>query len=250
MKENCCVCEFQCFRDNSGGFVIKEFVVLDCNTRTYVHIYFKAPFDKGWLDETRLRLAKWLEKRFHGLEWERGDVPYSLDTVRACLLEFKSIYTRGEEKARLLRDVLSGRNDISVHDLSSSSPKYDKNVGGGVVCPLPLHTDASDFHCALKKAAHLANYLTSINGDFKREFDRLCSFAGGGGGDGGEMSRLGFYYDARFKKISCAYCLFSLKPSAGLALVESEHRRLSADCPTLTGYVRNVPAVLDRLIPR
>lgn len=100
-KVSSVVLDIQCFKDNDNEFIVKEASVVDLATGTLL-LYHVAlpPFDRGLLSEEKLRESYWLSKHCHGLDWNRGDIPYQvmMDQLRVCLSGRAVIYVKGLEK--------------------------------------------------------------------------------------------------------------------------------------------------------
>lgn len=258
-----CVCEFQAFYDNDNLFVIKELVVLDVSKKTYIHLHFLPPFDRFELNSVKLRTTRWLEKHFHGLLWEDGEAEYSLDTVRSLLAPFTCVYTKGAQKRDFLKSILDFSDELRVIDLDefkSLIPKLKSYKGkGGITCPI-----TSGFHsgtkmrCALKKAAHLADWLSRPSADYRREHDRLFSLINlpdrllhcHSRNNFVKLTESGFYYDRTSDSVRCVWCGMRFIEDDLDELLLEEHRRRSPNCDSLVSYVNNIPLALDHTVPR
>lgn len=193
--EGCAVCEFHGFRDNNNDFIVKELALVSSSERTL--IFFESPFDKSYLDSRTSRSVRWLEKNFHFISWEYGDVKYSEEVMIALCERYDTIFTKGFEKHRFLQRFHSNVKMIGDH-----VPKPTFEEEEVVICP--LHTSG---RCALHSAIFYMNWLQKHT-DYTRESNRLLSF------DFSDIpkhiykawAKKGFYYDYNTGRVICTWC--------------------------------------------
>jgi hypothetical protein len=188
------VVEFHGFRDGNNDFIVKELALVSSSEQTYTLVFFKSPFERSCLDSRCLKGVTWLEKNFHYISWDYGDVQYSEEVMTTLCNKFATIYTKGFEKANFLR-----RFHPNVKMIGDEAPKSKDNEE--VSCP--LHTNGG--RCALQSALFYMEWLRKHE-DYTRESNRLLSF---------EFSDIpkavcttwakkGFYYDGG--KVMCTWC--------------------------------------------
>lgn len=84
------VVEFHGFKDYRGRFVVKELAIVGTCIKFC-----------GIFESRRVHLSKendWLDRNFHGVGWEDGNLPFSFKLVCSLLRPFDVVYTKGLEK--------------------------------------------------------------------------------------------------------------------------------------------------------
>jgi len=119
------VIDIQGFRDVEENFIPKEVAVLAINAAITGHWIMTSPCPFEDLPVRAKRENNWLTRNYHGIEWFDGDVNPKNFTIhlRDITRHARYIYTRGQEKARYLSNLLS-RN---VYNLEGISPAF-KNL--------------------------------------------------------------------------------------------------------------------------
>jgi hypothetical protein len=138
------VVEFQAFKDNDNKFIIKELAVVGDSIKC--QILFKPPYSITQLDDKMRRTARWLT-RHHGIRWDDGCIAYNESLITTLCAPFKTIYTKGREKAEFLREF-----HPNVREISGPSISYP----AGEDCILSDHK-----RCAVGAACTLHGYLRS-----------------------------------------------------------------------------------------
>lgn len=85
-----------------------------------LHHIARAPFDRDFLSEEKLRESYWLTKHCHGLDWDRGDIPFHVltDKLRACIANRPNVYVKGSEKKEFIqRHFVTDHTATTVVDL-------------------------------------------------------------------------------------------------------------------------------------
>lgn len=68
--------------------IVKEATVVGVDSGTVpVHRVTRLPFARHWLALERRRESCWLQKYYHGIDWDVGDVSYEvlITILRTCL---------------------------------------------------------------------------------------------------------------------------------------------------------------------
>jgi hypothetical protein len=147
------VLEFHGFRDGNNELIVKE-LALAGSRGDYLIVFFESPYDKSCLDSRTLKSVNWLEKHFHHISWDYGDVKYSEEVMTTLCNHYSTIYTKGLEKANFLR-----RFHSNVKLISDTVPKpsiEEEEEEGKTRCPLHMSGAA---HCALKSALFYMKWL-------------------------------------------------------------------------------------------
>lgn len=106
------VVDIQGFTRSSNLFVLKELTILavadDGVPITYL---FRPPCKWVRLLEEEKRKNRWLEKKFHGIPWNSGSIPYCslIRILNHTLRDATKIYVKGLEKKRWLEDIVHGK---------------------------------------------------------------------------------------------------------------------------------------------
>lgn len=193
-----CVIEFHGFNGRKGeDYVIKELAII-CENKRYTLLHFRSKCDKASLEKQYRSTVTWLENNYHFIQWEYGNLTYSEQLMRDLCSHFKTIYTKGLDKKRIL-----SRFHNNVIELPAILPKprhYDERL------PCPAHTKKT-IHCALQSAVYYMELIKSCT-EYSRELDRMISFL-----DSSipittytEYAKNGFYYDIVKDRIICVWC--------------------------------------------
>jgi len=121
LQDSSVVVDIQCFNDNANEFIVKEASVVDVTTGTLLlHHIAKAPFDRDYLTDDKLRESYWQTKHCHGLDWDQGDILYHvlIDKLTCCLENRSIVYVKGLKKKQFVTDtLLNGMSSVVVVDL-------------------------------------------------------------------------------------------------------------------------------------
>jgi hypothetical protein len=109
------VLDFQGFKDNDNGFVIKELAVASFDGSLLQHWFVQSPFPYKWLNEVKRKECDWITDRYHGISWKDGDVTLRQLCHRlAPILKGANVFVKGVEKKRFVEERFSAK---SVTDL-------------------------------------------------------------------------------------------------------------------------------------
>lgn len=136
------IVEFHGFKDNQNRFIIKEFAIVSKHFHT--HLVFDAPFNESFLNNKMLRSARWLTRHFHFIKWDTQGIPYDEELIRTLCQPFATLYTKGSEKAKFLKEFHVNVEAIEESYTNSSSSNLQ------ITCLLPQHNSGGK--CALRSA--------------------------------------------------------------------------------------------------
>ena len=154
------VIDIQDFRDAEENFISKEVAVLAVNAAIIGLSILTSPCPFEDLSMRARRENNWLIRNYHGIEWFDGDVNPKNFTIhlRDITRHARYIYTRGQEKARYLSNLLS-RN---VYNLEGISPAF-KNLPDfedrRQRCTHHGFRTSAELRCALCNAYKLKRWL-------------------------------------------------------------------------------------------
>lgn len=114
--------DLQGFRSNSNQFIVKEVAIVYSDNEVFSFIV-KPPYKFECLTAEKQKQARWLTKRFHGLHWSDGTVPYS--TVKQILWENVKdldVCVQGMEKKKWLEHILE-REVFNIQEITSTNLK-------------------------------------------------------------------------------------------------------------------------------
>lgn len=137
------IVEFHGFKDNQNRFIIKEFAIVSKHFHT--HLVFDAPFNESFLNNKMLRSARWLTRHFHFIKWDTQGIPYDEELIQTLCKPFATLYTKGSEKVKFLKEFHVNVEAIEESYMSSSS---SSNLQ--MTCLLPQHNSGGK--CALRSA--------------------------------------------------------------------------------------------------
>ena len=160
------VVELQAFRGERNEYLVKEFAAVDINTNCSVVILFAPPYDRERLCLKTQRTNEWLQRHYHRLRWDDGNVSYKdmVRTVVQICSRFSVLYSKGLEKTNFLRQYHG--NVIDLNDLFA--PCVRRTFFSSIVqCPILQHQQRPGVQCALRNALFYTDWL--------RERHRTCS---------------------------------------------------------------------------
>lgn len=117
MERKIAVLDVQGFRGFNNKFIVKELAVCT-DMKNFRHFLIKPPYDFGLLSEKEQRMANWLKRNHHGIEWSSGD--YTLKTVKKYLdfhLKDFNIYMKDEQKRQWVSHFWKHNNLYALSEL-------------------------------------------------------------------------------------------------------------------------------------
>jgi len=165
LRDSSVVVDFQCFNDNANEFIIKEASVLDVTSGILLlHHIAKAPFDRDYLTDDKLRESYWQTKHCHGLDWDQGDILYHvlIDKLTCCLENRSIVYVKGLKKKQFVKDILlrdvSSVMVVDLGDIGCSSLATINNLLSINQTRCSHHKSAQN-RCALGNVTLLRSWI-------------------------------------------------------------------------------------------
>lgn len=162
------IVDIQCFNYGNNIF-IKELAVVDMEGILIPKVYvFKPPCAWNQLPSYVARANNWLQRNFHGLDWDMGNRPYNY--LHNAFTELKMIggpsvevhfYVKGLEKKRILEPYLG--NVYNLEDIDCPS-LHTPGFRQPEVCM--YHRSGWQKNCALQNVIALRAWAL-------REFEKL-----------------------------------------------------------------------------
>lgn len=158
------VVDIQGMRGKDSEFIPKEIAVVAVDRPYSAHWIIAPPCHFAELPQNSRSQNNFLSKIYHGLEWFEGDV--SCKQVYANLREIsrnsRRIYTRGHDKAILLRDVMSRdilnlEDEVGAPSYTFMPKSYRKCFRHGLI--KDTSSSISSTHCAMRQAFQIKNWL-------------------------------------------------------------------------------------------
>lgn len=149
----CVFVDIQGFPFNNNSFSVKEICIITKNYYDFV----KPPVPFCELTEKQRELADWLEKNYHGLNWNAGYINLQeLRNTVSSIISGKILLVKGREKVKWMKDILNDQNIICINmedincDLKLSAPQVESPS-----CSKHEH----HLHCARNNAAMLKRWF-------------------------------------------------------------------------------------------
>lgn len=172
------IVDLQGFKQPINDFVLKEISFIEANVATAdnnkrnsepLTLFFKPPAPWNTLPTKYKAINSWLERNFHGMQWNSGDITYDAvsESIRASLKEARKIYVKGAEKRIwLMRFTDSSVHIIDMETLDCPSlqklPKISPNSG------CLHHSFDSKYNCSNANVKSLRSWLTAYHALCKR----------------------------------------------------------------------------------
>ncbi|KAL4130777.1 hypothetical protein QTP88_008166 [Uroleucon formosanum] len=158
MSSSSAIVDIQCVLGINNKYMIKKMSAVDTETWATQHWIFKNSNSKQ--DNKSRKTNKWLERNYHQLPLEYGDIEY--EELGRILNSLKSdcIYVKGEQKKQLLMEHIPHVALVNIEDLGC--PRLDQICGGGDVtlpCFITIGT-LVDFNNLLSLSAIVTKEVT------------------------------------------------------------------------------------------
>jgi hypothetical protein len=164
------ICDIQGFRGFRNEFIIKELAFLSASGGKAQTFIFKSPYQLTVLPEIQQKVASWVKRFVHGIDWNDGYIPYQdlKNVIDRVLRNYNTVLVKGLEKKMVIENIMSEKS-INVLDMESMRcPKINdlkKDIGSFRKCF--YHSKSTD-QCANENVRvlltwYLNVYLKNIN---------------------------------------------------------------------------------------
>lgn len=148
--------DMQGFKRPDNQFVLKELALLPLTNDNKCHpctFLFLPPCQWHTLPAKYKCMNAWVERNYHGLPWNSGDVPYyaAEEILKVLLIDAAKIYVKGYEKRKWLEEIIgSSRTIVDLNEEKPDCPSLRKMLyDDKTLIPCPYHSDGK-FNCAAK----------------------------------------------------------------------------------------------------
>lgn len=116
------ILDIQCIIGADNKYTIKELSVLCINSNASQHWIFKS---SHIIQNAKSRsVNNWLERHYHGLAIDDGDVRYEELPKILHSLKFKTIYVKGEQKEKIIKTYLPHVTVINLEEMGCPPLDY------------------------------------------------------------------------------------------------------------------------------
>lgn len=154
------IIDIQALYGKHGEFLPKEIAVTTLQGEHFGHWVIDAPYDFSELPKEIGASNNRLTCFHHGLEWVDGDTPLPkvYNALRSMCRYALRIYTRGVQKAEILRDVL-GRDIVNLEEYDGPTFKNMPDYDSWCIYHGVSKEDAAK--CALNNVGKIKRWLQS-----------------------------------------------------------------------------------------
>ncbi|KAL4119500.1 hypothetical protein QTP88_012307 [Uroleucon formosanum] len=141
----------QCVLGFNNKYMIKEMSIVDTETWSTQHWIFKN--SKLKQDNKSRKTNKWLERNYHQLSLEYGDIEYEEVGRILNSLKFTCIYVKGEQKKQVLMEYIPHIALINIEDIGC--PHLDQICDDETLPCCIFHMEFNPKQCIVNVPAHL-----------------------------------------------------------------------------------------------
>jgi len=141
------ILDMQCVLGLNNKYMIKEMSIVDTETWTTQHWIFKH--SKSMQDNKSRKTNKWLERNYHQLSIDYGDVEYEELSRILNSLKFNCIYVKGEQKKQILMEYIPHVALINIEDLGC--PRLDQICDDETLPCCIFHMEFNPKQCTFYK---------------------------------------------------------------------------------------------------
>lgn len=147
------ILDLQCILGVDNKYMIKEMSIVDTESFATQHWIFKHSHETQ--NAKSRSVNKWLERNYHNLSLEYGDVEY--DEVNRILnsLKFERIYVKGEQKQKIVQDFIPHVHIINTEDMDC--PRLNQLCYDNLPCCI-FHMDLNPRQCTFYKVFALRKW--------------------------------------------------------------------------------------------
>ncbi|KAL4152739.1 hypothetical protein QTP88_000572 [Uroleucon formosanum] len=141
------ILDMQCVLGVNNKYMIKEMSIVDTETWATQHWIFKH--SKSMEDNKSRKTNKWLERNYHQLSIDYGDVEYEEVGKILNSLKFTCIYVKGEQKKQVLMEYIPHVALINIEDLGC--PRLDQICDDETLPCCIFHMEFNPKQCTFYK---------------------------------------------------------------------------------------------------
>lgn len=151
------ILDVQCVLGANNIYFIKEMSVVDTETWATQHWIFK---NSNITQDAKSRsVNKWLERYYHGLSLDYGEVEYEELVKILNSLNFFTIYVKGEQKMNIIKNIVPYINVVNIEDIGC--PRLDQLcIKESLPCCI-FHKDLNPKQCTFYKVFSLRHWYIS-----------------------------------------------------------------------------------------
>lgn len=149
------ILDIQCVLGVNSKYVIKELSVIDTDSWSTQHWIFKHAFN---VQNNKSRsVNKWLERNYHQIPLEYGDVEYEeLDRILNSL-KFERIYIKGEQKQQMIKEFIPHVYVVNIEELGC--PRLDQLCDEESLPCCIFHMNLNPKHCTFRRVFALRKWF-------------------------------------------------------------------------------------------
>jgi len=151
------ILDMQCVLGVSNKYMIKEMSIVDTATWATQHWIFKH--SKSMEDNQSRKTNKWLERNYHQLSIEYGDIEYEELGKILNSLKFNCIYVKGEQKKQVLIEYIPHVALINIEDIGC--PRLDQICDDETLPCCIFHMDFNPKQCTFYKVFAIRKWFVN-----------------------------------------------------------------------------------------
>ena len=153
------ILDIQCVLDTNNKHLIKELSVVDTETWATQHWIFKHSL---LTQNVKTRgVNKWLERNYHQIPVEYGDVEYEeIDRILNSL-KFGIVYVKGEQKQKIIQEYIPHVSVINIEDLGC--PRLDHLCTEDTLPCCIFHRELNSKQCTFYKIFALRKWFINYS---------------------------------------------------------------------------------------
>lgn len=152
------ILDIQCVLRSDSKYLIKEMSVVDVDGCATQHWLFKH--SNSTQDAKSRKTNKWLERNFHQLPLQYGDVQYEEVDRILNSLKFDTICVKGEQKQQIISDYIPHVNVINIEE--PGCPRLDQLCDENLKLPCCIfHMNLNPKQCTFFKVFALRKWFVN-----------------------------------------------------------------------------------------
>ena len=156
------VLDIQCILRSDSEYMIKEMSVIELdNQLSMQHWIFKNSYSAQ--NTKSLRVNKWLERNYHQLSLEYGDIEYKEINRIINSLKFNNIYVKGEQKKQIIKEFIPHVNVINVEDFGCPRMDQLQNADNTTTPCCIFHMNLNPKYCTFYRVIVLRKWIINLN---------------------------------------------------------------------------------------